>query len=163
MSQSKPKVTNKFFVAGTPDEKVRAFEKHTGRLLWEYKLPVASYATPSTFMLEGAVIPKRICLPLICRTSMRMFPLITIDSFFLRDNTNMFFSMDGGLMKSGVAEVQLHRASRMPFPWPVGSIARALTSPVPLAEESSRDGGFPRWPLPARVANAVCHGRYTGV
>ena len=41
------------FVAGTPDEKIRAFEKHSGRLLWEYKLPAASYATPSTFMLDG--------------------------------------------------------------------------------------------------------------
>ena len=41
------------FVAGTPDEKIRAFEKHTGRLLWEYKLPAASYATPSTFMIDG--------------------------------------------------------------------------------------------------------------
>ena len=41
------------FIAGTPDEKLRAFEKHSGRLLWEYKLPVASYATPSTYFLEG--------------------------------------------------------------------------------------------------------------
>ena len=41
------------FVAGTPDEKIRAFEKHSGRQLWEYKLPAASYATPSTFMIDG--------------------------------------------------------------------------------------------------------------
>lgn len=41
------------FIAGTPDEKIRAFEKHSGRMLWEHKLPAASYATPSTFMLEG--------------------------------------------------------------------------------------------------------------
>ncbi len=41
------------FIAATPDEKIRAFEKHSGRLLWEYKLPVASYATPSTYMIGG--------------------------------------------------------------------------------------------------------------
>ena len=41
------------FIAGTPDEKIRAFEKHSGRLLWEYKLPVAAYATPSTYMIDG--------------------------------------------------------------------------------------------------------------
>lgn len=41
------------FVAGTPDEKIRAFEKHSGRLLWEYKLPVGAYATPSTYMIDG--------------------------------------------------------------------------------------------------------------
>lgn len=41
------------FVAGTPDEKIRAFEKHSGRQLWEYKLPAASYATPSTFLVDG--------------------------------------------------------------------------------------------------------------
>ena len=41
------------FIAGTPDEKIRAFEKHSGRLLWEYKLPAAAYATPSTYMIGG--------------------------------------------------------------------------------------------------------------
>lgn len=41
------------FIAGTPDEKIRAFEKHSGRLLWEFKLPVASYATPSTYWNKG--------------------------------------------------------------------------------------------------------------
>ncbi len=41
------------FIAGTPDEKIRAFEKHSGRLLWEYKLPVAAYSTPSTYMVDG--------------------------------------------------------------------------------------------------------------
>ena len=41
------------FIAGTPDEKIRAFEKHTGKVLWEYKLPAASYATPSTYMING--------------------------------------------------------------------------------------------------------------
>jgi quinoprotein glucose dehydrogenase len=41
------------FIAGTPDEKIRAFEKHTGKILWEHKLPAASYATPSTYMING--------------------------------------------------------------------------------------------------------------
>ena len=41
------------FIAGTPDEKIRAFEKHSGRLLWEYKLPAAGYATPSTYTIDG--------------------------------------------------------------------------------------------------------------
>lgn len=41
------------FVAGTPDEKIRGFEKHSGRLLWEYQLPAGGYATPSTYMVDG--------------------------------------------------------------------------------------------------------------
>jgi quinoprotein glucose dehydrogenase len=41
------------FIAATADEKIRAFEKHTGRLLWEYELPAGGYATPSVYMVEG--------------------------------------------------------------------------------------------------------------
>src|SRR6185436_6324540 len=41
------------FIAATADEKLRAFEKHSGRLLWEYQLPAGGYATPSIFMLDG--------------------------------------------------------------------------------------------------------------
>ncbi|MGC1243522.1 MAG: family 16 glycoside hydrolase [Chryseosolibacter sp.] len=41
------------FIAATPDEKIRAFEKQTGRILWEYKLPAGVYATPSVYMIEG--------------------------------------------------------------------------------------------------------------
>jgi quinoprotein glucose dehydrogenase len=41
------------FVAATPDEKIRAFESHSGRLLWEYKLPAGGYATPSIYMING--------------------------------------------------------------------------------------------------------------
>lgn len=41
------------FIAATPDEKIRAFETHSGRLLWEYKLPAGGYATPSVYMLNG--------------------------------------------------------------------------------------------------------------
>lgn len=39
------------FIAGTPDEKIRAFETHSGALLWEYKLPAGGYATPSVYMI----------------------------------------------------------------------------------------------------------------
>ena len=41
------------FIAATADEKIRAFEKHSGRLLWEHPLPAGGYATPSTYMLDG--------------------------------------------------------------------------------------------------------------
>ena len=41
------------FVAATADEKIRAFEKHSGRVLWEYQLPAAGYATPSVYMIDG--------------------------------------------------------------------------------------------------------------
>ncbi len=40
-------------IAATIDEKIRAFEKSRGRLLWEYQLPAAGYATPSIYMHEG--------------------------------------------------------------------------------------------------------------
>jgi quinoprotein glucose dehydrogenase len=41
------------FVAATADEKIRAFESHTGRMLWEHQLPAGGYATPSVYMLNG--------------------------------------------------------------------------------------------------------------
>jgi quinoprotein glucose dehydrogenase len=41
------------FIAATMDEKFRAFDKDTGRLLWQTTLPAAGYATPSTFMVNG--------------------------------------------------------------------------------------------------------------
>jgi quinoprotein glucose dehydrogenase len=41
------------FVAGTKDEKIRAFDKDTGRVLWEHKLPYAGYATPCTYAVRG--------------------------------------------------------------------------------------------------------------
>jgi quinoprotein glucose dehydrogenase len=41
------------FVAATADEKIRAFEKHTGRVLWEHQLPAGGYATPSIYMIDG--------------------------------------------------------------------------------------------------------------
>ena len=41
------------FIAATQDAKFRAFDKATGRLLWETTLPAAGYATPSTFAVNG--------------------------------------------------------------------------------------------------------------
>jgi quinoprotein glucose dehydrogenase len=41
------------FIAATQDAKFRAFDKRTGRLLWETTLPAPGYATPSTFAVNG--------------------------------------------------------------------------------------------------------------
>lgn len=41
------------FIAATPDEKIRAFDKNTGKILWETKLPAAGFASPSTYMIDG--------------------------------------------------------------------------------------------------------------
>ncbi len=41
------------FVAATRDEKIRAFDKHTGKQVWEAKLPAAGYATPATYAING--------------------------------------------------------------------------------------------------------------
>ncbi|SDL37282.1 quinoprotein glucose dehydrogenase [Catalinimonas alkaloidigena] len=40
-------------IAATRDEKFRAFDKRTGQLLWETQLPVAGYATPATYEVDG--------------------------------------------------------------------------------------------------------------
>lgn len=41
------------FIASTPDEKIRAFDKKTGTLLWSAKLPAAGFATPCTYEIGG--------------------------------------------------------------------------------------------------------------
>ena len=41
------------FIAGTKDERIRAFDKRTGALLWEHPLPAGGYATPSTYRVKG--------------------------------------------------------------------------------------------------------------
>jgi len=41
------------FIAATADEKIRAFEKSSGRVLWEHQLPAGGYATPSLYMIDG--------------------------------------------------------------------------------------------------------------
>ncbi len=44
---------NLVFMAGTPDEKIRAFDSRSGLVLWEYQLPAAGYASPSVYMVNG--------------------------------------------------------------------------------------------------------------
>jgi len=41
------------FIAGTRDEKIRAFDKQTGKVVWEYQLPAGGFATPITYIMEG--------------------------------------------------------------------------------------------------------------
>lgn len=41
------------FIAATKDGKFRAFNKRTGILLWENKLPAAGFATPSIYNING--------------------------------------------------------------------------------------------------------------
>jgi quinoprotein glucose dehydrogenase len=41
------------FIAATKDERFRAFDKKTGRLLWETALPAGGYATPATYEVNG--------------------------------------------------------------------------------------------------------------
>jgi quinoprotein glucose dehydrogenase len=41
------------FIAATKDGKFRAFDKKTGKLLWETMLPAAGFATPSTYEVNG--------------------------------------------------------------------------------------------------------------
>lgn len=41
------------FIAGTKDEKIRAFDRKTGRQLWEYQLPAGGFATPVTYEVDG--------------------------------------------------------------------------------------------------------------
>ncbi len=41
------------FIGGTKDEKFHAFDKATGKMLWDYKLEAGGYATPCTYMVNG--------------------------------------------------------------------------------------------------------------
>lgn len=41
------------FIAATKDGMFRAFDKNTGRILWETKLPAAGFATPATYAVDG--------------------------------------------------------------------------------------------------------------
>ncbi|MDO3386492.1 pyrroloquinoline quinone-dependent dehydrogenase [Gilvimarinus sp. SDUM040013] len=41
------------FIAATRDEMLRAFNRHTGQLLWQTKLPAGGYATPATYRIGG--------------------------------------------------------------------------------------------------------------
>jgi quinoprotein glucose dehydrogenase len=41
------------FIAATPDQLIKAYNKHTGDLLWQAKLPAAGFATPITYAVDG--------------------------------------------------------------------------------------------------------------
>jgi quinoprotein glucose dehydrogenase len=41
------------FIGATADETFRAFDKDTGKILWQAKLPFGGNATPSTYMVDG--------------------------------------------------------------------------------------------------------------
>lgn len=40
-------------IAASKDGYFRAFNAHSGKEIWKYKLPFASFATPSTYMVNG--------------------------------------------------------------------------------------------------------------
>ncbi len=41
------------FIAATSDKMIRAFNKRTGKLIWEHELPAAGFATPSVYEKNG--------------------------------------------------------------------------------------------------------------
>lgn len=41
------------FIAATKDNMIRAFDKKTGKKLWEHPLPASGFATPSTYQING--------------------------------------------------------------------------------------------------------------
>jgi len=41
------------FIASTRDERIRAFDKKTGKLVWEYQLPAGGFATPISYEAGG--------------------------------------------------------------------------------------------------------------
>ena len=41
------------FIGASQDEKFRAIDKTTGKILWEYQLPCGGYATPATYEVNG--------------------------------------------------------------------------------------------------------------
>lgn len=41
------------FIAATKDAYIRAFNKYSGKLLWEFKLPAAAFATPALYSVGG--------------------------------------------------------------------------------------------------------------
>jgi len=41
------------FIAATKDGVMRAFDRHTGEIIWSYQLPAAAFATPSMYQVDG--------------------------------------------------------------------------------------------------------------
>ena len=44
---------NLLFIGATKDGMFRAFDKRTGKVLWQTALPASAFATPSTYMVKG--------------------------------------------------------------------------------------------------------------
>ncbi len=49
------------FIAGTIDGVFRAFNRHTGELLWEYQLPAPAFATPAIYESNGKEFVVVVC------------------------------------------------------------------------------------------------------
>ncbi|MCX6228873.1 MAG: PQQ-binding-like beta-propeller repeat protein [Bacteroidia bacterium] len=41
------------FIAASKDAKLHAFDKNTGKLIWQAQLPAPGYATPATYLIDG--------------------------------------------------------------------------------------------------------------
>jgi quinoprotein glucose dehydrogenase len=41
------------FIGAAMDERFHAYDKDTGKLLWEYQMPFGGYATPATYEVKG--------------------------------------------------------------------------------------------------------------
>jgi quinoprotein glucose dehydrogenase len=41
------------FIAASKDEKLRAMDKKTGKILWQTQLPAAGYASPASYSVNG--------------------------------------------------------------------------------------------------------------
>lgn len=41
------------FIGGTDDKRLRAFDVHTGKQLWAFRLPASLYGTPMTYSVDG--------------------------------------------------------------------------------------------------------------
>jgi quinoprotein glucose dehydrogenase len=41
------------FIGASRDEMFHAFDRDTGKILWQTRLPAAGYATPATYMVGG--------------------------------------------------------------------------------------------------------------
>jgi quinoprotein glucose dehydrogenase len=41
------------FIASTRDERIRAFDKKTGKVVWEYQLPAGGFSTVISYEVDG--------------------------------------------------------------------------------------------------------------
>jgi quinoprotein glucose dehydrogenase len=41
------------FIGAAQDERLHAFDKDTGELLWKFQMEAGGYSTPSTFEVDG--------------------------------------------------------------------------------------------------------------